>query len=84
MLTVHLLLVVLVAEIKETKIILRNIYYFLPSKDSMSLEVGEETKLLPDSAFGNSLCTSAYKSNSEPPIFFLASHSLETELQPWG
>ena len=56
MVTVHLLLVVLVAEIKETKIILRVFYYFLPSKDSISWEV-EETKLLPDSAFGNSLCT---------------------------
>ena len=57
MVTVHLLLVVLVAEIKGAKIILSIIYYFLPSKDSISWEVGAETKLLPDSAFGNSLCT---------------------------
>ena len=38
-------------------IILKNIYYSPQSKNSISLEVGEETKLLPDSAFENSLCT---------------------------
>ena len=35
----------------------------LPSKNSISLEVGEETKLLPDSAFGNSLCQTISKAN---------------------
>ena len=39
------------------------VYYFLPSKDIISLEVGEETKLLPDSAFENSLCTSQNRKN---------------------
>ena len=37
----------------ETKIILRNMYYSLPSKKSISLQVGEEAKLLRDSAFMN-------------------------------
>jgi hypothetical protein len=39
---------------KETKIILRNMYYSLPSKKSILLQVvGEAAKLLPDSAFMN-------------------------------
>ena len=77
MVTVHLLLAVFVSKIKETKFILRNIFYSLPSKK----EVGEETKLLPDSAFGNSLCNCAYKPKSEknpsfswPPIPFKLSY----------
>ena len=61
MVTVHLLLAVFVSKIKETKFILRKIFYSLPSKK----EVGEEKKLLPDSAFGNSLCNCAYKPKSE-------------------
>ena len=60
-------------KIKATKIILRNIYYSLPSKNSITMEIGEETKLLPDSAF-------AYKPKSEKPIFlFWPSIPLETE-----
>ena len=55
---------------------LRKVYYSLKSKDSISLKVAEETKLFPDSAFGNSLCTRAYKPKSEKPFFFfLASHT---------
>jgi hypothetical protein len=70
------------SKIKEAKIILRNIYYSLPSKNSISLEVGEETKLLPDSAFGNSLCTSAFKPKSEKNCFFPGlPPPLETEIQ---
>ena len=39
------------SKIKEIKIILWNIYYYSPqSKNSISLEVGEETKNLTDSA----------------------------------
>ena len=60
------------AKIKETKIILRNIYYPPQSKNSISLEVREETKLLPDSAFGNFLCTRGYKPKSEKKLSFLA------------
>ena len=40
---------------KQTKRVLRNIYYSPQSKDSISLEVGDETKNFTDSAFGNSL-----------------------------
>ena len=40
------------------KVVLRYIYYSPQSKKSISLEVGEETKLLPDSAI---LCIKAYK-----------------------
>ena len=39
------------------------------------LELGEETKLLLDSAFENYLCTSGYKPKSEKHFFFLAYHS---------
>ena len=42
-------------------------------KNSIYLEVGEEAKLLPDSAFTNSLCTRGYKPKSEKPSFFLVS-----------
>ena len=60
---------ILWAKIKETKIILRNIYY------SIYLEVREETKLLPDSAFGNSLFAGGYKTKSEKKPVFLVSHT---------
>ena len=46
----------LVTKIKETKIILRNIYYSPQSKKVYLWKyLGEETKLLPDSVFSNSL-----------------------------
>ena len=64
-----------ITEMKQTKIVLRNIYYSLQSKNSISLEVEDETKNFPDSAFGNYLCTSACKSKSEKTLFFLASHA---------
>jgi hypothetical protein len=38
---------------KQTKRVLRKIYYSPQSKDSISLEVAVETKLFPDSALGN-------------------------------
>ena len=67
---------------KETKIILWNIYYYSPhSKNSISLKVGEETKLLPDSV---SLCTRGYKPKPEKSFFFWPPIPLETALQPWG
>ena len=40
-------------------------YYSSQSKNNISLEVGEETKTFPGSAFGNSLFTRAYKPKSE-------------------
>ena len=39
------------AKIKETKIILRNIYYSLPSNNSISLEVGEHTGSFAQNSF---------------------------------
>ena len=50
---------------KQTKRVLRKIYYSPQSKNSISLEVAVETKLFPDSALGNSLCNSGYKTKSE-------------------
>jgi hypothetical protein len=74
-------------KIKETNLILRNIYYCPQSKKSISLKVGEETKLLTDSAFGNSLCTRGYMPKSKKPFFFfLASHApwnWATTTNPW-
>ena len=58
------------AKRKQTKRVLRKIYYSPQSKDSISLEVAVETKLFPDSALGNSLCNSGYKTKSETPLFF--------------
>ena len=55
---------------KQTKRVLRKIYYSPQSKSSMSWQVGAESKLFPDSALGNSLCTSGYKTKSEKPLFF--------------
>ena len=49
---------------KQTRMVLRNIYYSPQSKNSISLEVGNETKILPDSAFGNSLCTKVLRAKS--------------------
>ena len=50
-----------------------------------SLEVGEETKLLPDSAFGNFLCTRAYASQSQKnPPFFLAFHTPRNQATAQG
>ena len=74
-----------IPKIKETKNILRNIYYSLQSKNNISLEVEDETKLFPDSAFGNSLCNSACKPKSENPLFFSwPPMPLEIELLPRG
>ena len=50
---------------KQTKRVLRKIYYSPQSKASICFEVAVETKLFPDSALGNSLCTSGYKTKSE-------------------
>ena len=52
-------------------IILKNIYYSPQSKNSISLEVGEETKLLPDSVFGLENTSKHQKT----PSFFLISHA---------
>ena len=49
-------LVLLWAKRKQTKRVLRKIYYSPQSKDSISLEVAVETKNFPDLGFGNSLC----------------------------
>ena len=71
----------ILSKIKETKIILRNIYYSQQSKNSISLKVGEKTNFLSDSEFGNSLCTRALEDtsqNQKRPSFFLASHA------PWN
>ena len=51
------------------KRVLRKIYYSPQSKDSISLEVAVETKFFPDSALGNSLCNSGYKTKSEKNFF---------------
>ena len=51
---------------KQTKIVLRNIYFSSQSKNNISLEVGEETKTFPGSAFGNSLFTR--KSERDPSM----------------
>ena len=48
----------------------RNIYSPPQRKNSISLEEEEETKLLPDSAFENSLCTSANHANQKKQSFF--------------
>jgi hypothetical protein len=67
------------------KRVLRKMYYSPQSKNSISLEVGVETKLFPDSALENSLCTSGYKTKSENPLFFSwPPMPLETELLPRG
>jgi hypothetical protein len=54
----------------DFKRVLKEIYYSPRIKNSIPLEVGVETKLFPDSALGNSLCTSGYKTKSENPLFF--------------
>ena len=73
------------AKRKQTKRVLRKIYYSPQSKESISLEVAVETKLFPDSAFGNSLCNSGYKTKSENPLFFSwPPMPLEIELPPPG
>ena len=78
-------LVLLWAKRKQTKRVLRKIYYSPQSKDSISLEVAVETKLFPDSALGNSLCNSGYKTKSENPLFFSRPPMpLEIELLPTG
>ena len=67
------------------KRVLRNIYYSPQSKDSISLEVAVETKLFPDSALGNSLCNSGYKTKSEKNLFFPGLTSpLKIRLPPQG
>jgi hypothetical protein len=55
-------------------------------KYSISLEVGLETKLFPDSALGNYLCTSGYKTKSEKKNSFFSwpPMPLEIELLPRG
>jgi len=48
-------------------------------------EVGADTKLYPDSALGNSLCTSGRKPNLEKKISFSwPPMPLEIDLLPWG
>ena len=60
-------------------------YYSPQSKESISLEVAVETKLFPDSALGNSLCNSEYKTKSEKkPKVFLASHAPKLSYCPQG
>ena len=73
------------AKRKQTKRALRHFYYSPQSKNSISLEVGDETKKFPDSAIGNSLCTSECKPKSEKPLFFSwPPMPLEIELQSRG
>jgi hypothetical protein len=63
----------------------KNVLLSPQSKDSISLEVAVETKLFPDSALGNSLCNSEYKTKSENPLFFSwPPMPLEIELLPLG
>jgi hypothetical protein len=70
---------------KQTKRVLRKMYYPPQSKDSISLKVAVETKLFPDTALGNSLCNSGNKTKSEKPLFFsLPPMPLEIELLPPG
>jgi hypothetical protein len=70
---------------KQTKRVLRKLYYSPQSKDSISLEVAVETKLFPDSALGNYLCNSGNKTKSEKPLFFSwPPMPLEIELLPSG
>ena len=64
------------------KRVLRKIYY---SPQSISLEVTVETKLFPDSALGNSLCNSWYKTKSvKKPLFSWSPMLLEIKLPPPG
>ena len=68
---------------KHTKRLLAKIYYSPQSKSSISLEVVVETKPYPDSALGNSLCTSGCKPKSEKKLFFSwPPMHLEIELLP--
>jgi hypothetical protein len=67
---------------KQTRRVLTKMFYPPQSKISISLEKGVETKLLPDSALGNFLCNSGYKTKSEKNLFF--SMPLEIKLLPWG
>ena len=61
---------------KQTKIVLgTSITLHKARTVFISLEVGEEAKLFPDSAFGNSLCTRAYKPKSDKQSFFLACYA---------
>ena len=68
---------------KQTKRVLRKMYCSPQSKKNISLEVGVERKLFPESAFGNSLCTCEYKTKSENPLLFSWSlMPLEIKLLP--
>jgi hypothetical protein len=55
------------AKRRQTKRVLRKMYYSPQSKDSISLVVAVQTKLFP---LGNSLCNSENKTKSENPLFF--------------
>ena len=67
---------------KQTKRVLRKIYYSTKSKDSISLEVAVETKIFPDSDLGNSLF---YKTKSENSLLFSwPPMPLKIELPPPG
>ena len=56
------------AKRKQTKRVVRK--KILQSKNSISLEDGVETKNFPDSALGNFLCTSGYKTKTEKNLVF--------------
>ena len=66
------------------KIIIRNIHYSVPSKNSIWLEVGEETKLLLDSALDILYVLVHTSQNQKTTVFSWPSNCLEIELQPRG
>ena len=62
-----------------------NLYYLLEVKNCITLELGGETKLLPDSSFEISLCNTAFMPKSEKHLFFSwPPMPLEIELLPRG
>ena len=56
---------------KQTKKVPLKMYYPHPGKDGILLKGKVETKLFPDSALGNFLCNSGYKTKSEKKSSFL-------------
>ena len=68
-------------KMKQTEMVLTNIYYPPQSKNSISLRGWRRNKTFPGSAFGSSLCTSQ---NQRNPSFSWPAIPLETELQPQG
>ena len=70
---------------KQTKKVPLKMYYPHPGKDGILLKGKVETKLFPDSALGNFLCNSGYKTKSEKnPLFSWPPMPLEIELPPPG